>query len=485
MKKIENKCMLITYPDTLGKDLKELDRVLGTYFQGAVGGLHVLPFYPSSGDRGFAVITYDQVDPSFGTWDDIDRLAEKYYMMADFMLNHVSIRSKEFQDYMQNGDDSPYKDMFIDWNAFWKGEPSEDDYRLLLKRSFEPYKDFQRADGKTVRLWKTFFSEQIDVNPFSGATQDYYNTNLRRIASHVPLIRFDAFAYCSKKAGTSCFFAEPEIWKILDIGMRPLRESGTEMLPEIHDHYQYQMKMAEKGYWVYDFALPMLLLHSLETGRTERLKHWLDICPRKQFTTLDTHDGIGVVDVEGLMTDEEIDNVCARVEEYRKEARQYDRFPSTVVVNGKKQRYQLACTYYDACGSDDKAYLLARAVQFFAPGIPQVYYVGMLAGRNDIEALRRGEERRSINRHQYSENEIREACSRDVVKTLLVLMRFRNECPAFDGDFMTEEGPEEGQMSITRNGKGVRAVLKADFKARSFVITEEDASGVKKEIYRQ
>ena len=185
------------------------------------------------------------------------------------------------------------------------------------------------------------------------------------------------------------------------------------------------------------------------------------------------------------ISDDEIDNVCARVEEYRKEARQYDRFPSTVVVNGKKQRYQLACTYYDACGSDDKAYLLARAVQFFAPGIPQVYYVGMLAGRNDIEALRRGEERRSINRHQYSENEIREACSRDVVKTLLVLMRFRNECPAFDGDFMTEEGPEEGQMSITRNGKGVRAVLKADFKARNFVITEEDASGVKKEIYRQ
>ena len=109
----------------------------------------------------------------------------------------------------------------------------------------------------------------------------------------------------------------------------------------------------------------------------------------------------------------------------------------------------------------------------------------MLAGSNDIEALRRGEERRSINRHQYSENEIREACSRNVVETLLDLMRFRNECPAFDGDIMTEEGPKEGQLTMTRIGKSGTAVLKADFKTKSFVITENDASGEKKEIYRQ
>ncbi|SDZ75773.1 sucrose phosphorylase [Lachnospiraceae bacterium NK3A20] len=485
MKKIENKCMLITYPDSLGKDLKELDRVLATYFQGAIGGLHVLPFYPSSGDRGFAVITYDKVEPAFGTWEDIDRLADKYYMMADFMLNHVSIRSEEFQDYMKKGDASPFKDMFIDWHKFWGGEPSEADYSLMLKRSMEPYKNFKREDGVTVRLWKTFFSEQIDVDPFSAVTQEYYDRNLKRIASHVPLIRFDAFAYCSKKAGTSCFFEEPEIWKILNIGMKPLRETGTEMLPEIHDHYQYQLKMAEKGYWVYDFALPMLLLHSLETGRTDRLKHWLDICPRKQFTTLDTHDGIGVVDVEGLMSDDEIDAVCARVEEYRGEAKRYDKFPSTVVVNGKKQRYQLSSTYFDACGSDERAYLLARAVQLFAPGIPQIYYVGLLAGSNDLEALRRGEERRSVNRHRYKEDELREACGREVVRNLLTLMRYRNESPAFDGEFAAEEGPEEGELTITRMDENVKAVLKANFKTKNFVITEEKGAGDKKVIFRQ
>ncbi len=49
--------------------------------------------------------------------------------------------------------------------------------------------------------------------------------------------------------------------------------------------------------------------------------------------------------------------------------------------------YQINCTYYSALGNDDNAYFIARAVQVFAPGIPQVYYVGLLAGENDIELV--------------------------------------------------------------------------------------------------
>ena len=76
MRQIENKCMLITYADSMVGDLKSLEHVLDTYFKEEIAGVHILPFFPSSGDRGFAVINYDTVDPSFGTWDDIDRLAE-------------------------------------------------------------------------------------------------------------------------------------------------------------------------------------------------------------------------------------------------------------------------------------------------------------------------------------------------------------------------------------------------------------------------
>ena len=488
MKKVENKVMLITYANTMGKDLVALNEVLDRHFEGVFGGIHVLPFFPSSGDRGFAVINYDIVDPELGTWNDIDRLGEKYYLMADFMLNHVSIRCEEFKDYMKNGDSSPYKDMFIDWNEFWpNGEPTEKDLEVLYRRKEKgPYMEFTRDDGKKVLLWNTFFQEQLDIDPYSVATQDYYQRNLGLIAKHVPLIRFDAFAYASKRPGTSCFFVEPDIWEVLNIGMKPLKESGTEMLPEIHENYHIQLKMAEKGYWVYDFALPMLLLHGLMTGRTDRLIHWLNICPRKQFTTLDTHDGIGVVDVAGLLTDEEIDIVREKVDEITLPAKPYMKFPGIMIKTSGEQarRYQLSSTYYSALSCDDKAYLLARVVQFFTPGIPQVYYVGLLAGENDIEALKRGEEPRSINRHTYTEAEIAEAVQKPMLKDMYKIMQFRNTHPAFNGEVKIADDKSDGTLTITWINKTEFAKLDANFKDKSFCITCSD-NGTEKEFYSQ
>lgn len=143
------------------------------------------------------------------------------------------------------------------------------------------------------------------------------------------------------------------------------------------------MKLAERGYWVYDFALPMLLLYSLYFGKNERLLNWLRICPRQQFTTLDTHDGIGVVDVHDLLTQEEIEET----KEYLfSRGANVKPIYNTPAYNNLDV-YHLNCTYYSALGNNDAAYLLARAIQFFTPGIPQVYYVGLLAGENDLELL--------------------------------------------------------------------------------------------------
>lgn len=488
MKRVENKVMLITYGDTMASDLKELNTVLDRYFKGLFGGIHILPFFPSSGDRGFAVINYDTVNPALGTWDDIDRLGQKYYLMADFMLNHVSIRCAEFKDYMKNGDASLYKDMFIDWNEFWpNGEPTEKDLEVMYRRKEKgPFLEFVRDDKKTVKLWNTFFEEQVDINPYSKATQDYFERNLGLIASHVPLIRFDAFAYASKRPGTTCFFVEPEIWDVLNIGMKPLKENGTEMLPEIHENYLIQLKMAEKGYWVYDFALPMLLLHGLMAGRTDRLIHWLNICPRKQFTTLDTHDGIGVVDVAGLLTDDEISFVREKVDEITLPAKPFLKYPGIMIKSSGKEakRYQLGCTYYSALECNDMAYLLARVVQFFTPGIPQVYYVGLLAGENDIEALKRGEEPRSINRHTFTEAEIAEAVCKPMLQDMYKIMQFRNTHPAFNGEVIIGEDKGDGTLTVTWINGLDFARLDADFKNKSFCITSSD-SGTEKVIHEQ
>ena len=137
--------------------------------------------------------------------------------------------------------------------------------------------------------------------------------------------------------------------------------------------------------------------------------------------------------------------------------------------------YQINCTYYSALGEDDRAYLLARAIQFFAPGVPQVYYMGLLAGENDYELMERTDFPRNISRHNYTMEEIEQNVQRPVVKELCRLMRLRNEYKAFDGEILLSDLPDE-QLEITRRSGDCEAVLRADLVTKAFSITCKDAA---------
>ena len=281
------------------------------------------------------------------------------------------------------------------------------------------------------------------------------------------IIRLDAFAYAIKEPGTSCFFIEPEMWDLLYEIQDIVSEYGVDILPEIHEHYTIQHKIAEKGFWIYDFALPVLVLHALYSGKGENLKRWFDMSPMKQFTTLDTHDGIGIVDVKDLMTDEEIDETKEAM--FTKGAN-VNKIYNTAAYNNL-DIYQVNCTYYSALGNNDKAYLLARAIQFFAPGIPQVYYVGMLAGENDIELIEETKNGRDINRHYYSKEEIKDNFeNRKIVNDIRDLMKFRNSNKAFglDGKCIAEVNGNE--LIITRTCGEHKTVLKANLKTHDFIL---------------
>ena len=468
MKKLSNQIMLITYSDSIGKNIAELQELLTKYVGNAIGGIHLLPFFPSSGDRGFAPMTYHEVDPAFGTWKDVEGLAERYYLMTDYMINHISAQSSYYRDFLARKDESPWRDLFIRYKDFWEGgEPTEEQVDAIYKRKPRaPYVEAHFADGTSEKVWCTFGEEQIDINCPSETGKQFLRDNLAELTKHgVSVIRLDAFAYATKRAGTSCFFLEPEVWGLLDEVMDILRPSGATILPEIHEHYSMPLKLAEKGYWVYDFQLPMLLINALYYGQSQYLKHWLTICPRKQFTTLDTHDGIGVVDVRGLLPDEEIDRTKEDIFQFGANVK---KVYNTALYNNL-DIYQVNCTYYSALGDDDNAYLAARAVQFFAPGIPQVYYVGMFAGRNDIELLESTKEGRNINRHYYTAEEVAAEVERPVVKKLLDMMKFRNECPAFDGSFELLPCADDSLHIRRQNGNAV-AELKVNFKTKSYEI---------------
>ncbi|MTI61718.1 MAG: sucrose phosphorylase [Firmicutes bacterium] len=466
---IKNEVMLIAYADSMGKNLKDLKYILNKYFKNAIGGVHILPFYPSSADRGFAPLTYSEIDKEFGSWEDLENLNEDFYLMYDFMINHISRQSKFYKNFKKNKDVSPYADFFIRYKDFWPGgEPAQKDIDLIYKRKPRaPYVEVKFEDGTSEKIWCTFDEEQLDLNLNSKVVRDFISDSLIYLAEKgASLIRLDAFAYAIKKIGTSCFFIEPDVWELLGFTKSILEPYGVEILPEIHEHYSIQLKLAEKGYWVYDFALPMLMLYSLYSGSGKRLVNWLKTCPRKQFTVLDTHDGIGVVDVKDLLTEEEIELTKDYL--YSRGSNVKKIYSSTAYDN--LDIYQVNCTYYSALGNNDDAYLTARTIQFFTPGIPQVYYVGLLVGENDIELLEKTKVGRNINRHYYTLKEIEENFTRPVQQRLINLMKFRNLYPAFDGEYKIHDTLNDEIIKISWKKDLYETILTANLKEYKFSI---------------
>ena len=447
---VKNKVQLITYPDSLGGDLKSLHEAIETHFPNAFqGGIHILPPFPSSGDRGFAPLTYLDIEPSFGGWDDVRKLGEKHDILLDLMVNHLSAQSVFFKDFLQHGSQSQYADLFLTVDKIWEGGeiPGEDFAKIFLRRE-EPYSDFTVGDtGGKVRVWTTFGkttpSEQIDLDVNSPATRQLLTDFFTNFSQNgVKIVRLDAVGYITKKPGTSFFFVEPEIYEFLDWITELAHSLGIELLPEVHAHHTIQEKLAQNGHWIYDFILPYRVLEALFERDSTDLVAYLKDRPEKQFTMLDCHDGVPIKpDLDDLY-----DGARAR----KLVDTCLERGSNLSLIKAPKYRdpdgfdvHQIRGTYYSMLGADDDAYLAARAIQFFAPGVPQVYYVGLLAGENDQAALTEGGDGRDINRHNYSLNEIKQEVGREVVHRLLKLIEFRNSHPAFDGDVQIIQSTKE------------------------------------------
>jgi len=292
---------------------------------------------------------------------------------------------------------------------------------------------------------------------------------LQRFAdAGIRMIRLDAAGYAIKKAGESCFMM-PETFAFIAEFAAKAKALGIEVLVEIHSYYKRQIEIAAKVDWVYDFALPPLALHAFFFQTAVALKQWIAQRPRNALNVLDTHDGIGIIDIgadsadragsPGLVPPAELDALVERIHaNSRGESRK-----ATGAAASNLDLYQVNCTFFDAMGRDERAYLLARALQFFLPGVPQVYYVGLLAGHNDMDLLARSSVGRDINRHHYCQDEITRDLQRPVVQKLLQLIRLRNEHPAFGGEFRLHESAAN-ELQLSWQSGAYWARLRIDFK---------------------
>lgn len=272
---------------------------------------------------------------------------------------------------------------------------------------------------------------QMDLNVASPLVWKFYADTLHTLAGYgASIVRLDAFAYAHKAVGERNFLNEPGTWSLLARLQTIADADGVTLLPEIHASYGEKVyeKLAAKGYAVYDFFLPGLMIDALERGSADTLAAWAQEILDKHILTvnmLGCHDGIPMLDLKGLLPEERIQNLIDLI---------VTRGGMVKNLHGQKNvYYQVNATYYSALGESDAKLLLARAIQLFMPGKPQVWYLDLFAGKNDCEAVARAGEggHKEINRTNLTKVQIAEALEKPVVKKQLELLRLRRNCPAF------------------------------------------------------
>jgi sucrose phosphorylase len=459
---MKNQVQLITYADRLsGGTLRDLHAMLKGPLSGLFGGVHILPFYYpiDRADAGFDPVDHQQVDPKLGSWDDVRALTRDIDVMADLIVNHMSIDSPQFQDFSARGSASRYAGLFLTLDAvFPQGAHERELLAIYRPRPGLPLSCHTLENGERRVLWTTFTPQQVDIDVRHPEGAAYLSAILKRLAdSGVSMVRLDAVGYAVKTAGTSCFMT-PQTYAFIDELAAQARALGIEVLVEIHSHYAGQIEIARRVDRVYDFALPPLVLHAFAFRTARYLKDWIAIRPRNAVTVLDTHDGIGIIDIgadsqdregrPGLVPPDELDRLVEIIHHNSGGASR----AATGSAASNLDLYQVNCSFYDALERNDSHYLLARAIQFFLPGVPQVYYVGLLAGGNDMTLLRETGVGRDINRHRYRNGEVEAALKKPVVRRLIELIRLRNTHPAFNGEFTLGATPHDVLEVAWRSG---------------------------------
>jgi sucrose phosphorylase len=462
---------LIAYVDRFGgKTLSELEALLKGPFADVFGGVHLLPFFDKidGADAGFDPTDHTMVDPRLGNWESIHSLSTHVPVMADVIVNHMSSESPQFRDYSAKGKASLYDGLFLTMDRVFPNGATEGELLSIYRpRPGLPFTVAALKNGEARLLWTTFTSKQVDIDVSHPQGAAYLRSILQQLSkAGVTMVRLDAVGYAIKKAGSSCFML-PETFAFIDSFASLARSLGLEVLVEVHSYYRRQIDIARKVDWVYDFALPPLVLHALYFGTPLPLLRWIEQRPNNAVTVLDTHDGIGIIDIgadkasedsPGLVPPAELDLLVETIHRNSGGASR----AATGAAASNLDLYQVNCTFFDALGRDSGAYLIARAIQFFMPGIPQVYYVGALAGTNDMELLEKTGVGRDINRHYYDRQEVESALRQPVVQDLVDLIRLRNSHPAFNGRFDARL-VDDHTMSLTWTNEGDQVGLTVDF----------------------
>jgi sucrose phosphorylase len=472
---------ILVYAERVGGNLGEIEKLLAGPLAD-FDGIHVLPFFhPYDGDdAGFDPIDHSIVDPRLGTWADFKRISATHELTADLIVNHASYLSPEFKDWQEKGQASEFDGMFLTFDVVFPNGGSEEGITSFYRpRPGMPFTAYE-VGGKRRLVWTTFMPSQVDIDIKHDAGQAYLVRVLEALKSGgVKVVRLDAVGYAVKTPGTDSFMTKETLDFVGEI-TKLIQSYDMRVLVEVHAHYTQQLQIAPLVDLIYDFQTAPLLLHSFFTGTVDRLNDWFSIRPDNCLNVLDTHDGYGVIDggpigdKPGIITQDEM----AHIFEVAKKNTNGHSAIASVVPQWFSLPHQINATLPNIV-ADDTAYVIMRAVQFFLPGEPQVYYVGLFNGMDDRELFERTGQGRDTNRHNYTPAEIKTALEQPVTQAIIALARVRKHA-AFEGEFSFEV---LGKGSIALRWVNGEAKLSLEFNttvgAASFVIEATDATGTR------
>lgn len=401
--------LLITYGNSIvdgtHKPLDLLSDFLGTYLDGTLNAVHILPFFPYTSDDGFAVSDFRAVNPQLGDWPDIKRIAQDFRLMSDLVLNHVSSQGNWFNAYRQGH--APY-DKF-----FFEASP-EDDLRDVIRPRTTPLLQEVETKNGVRHVWCTFSHDQIDLdfrNP--EVLLEFLRIIRLHVDNGVQIIRLDAVAFLWKEVGSPSIHL-PQTHAVIKL-MRLLCDFASEkiiLLTETNvpkaENLSY-FGQGDEAHAIYNFPLPPLILHAMMSGNAEYLRRWQRAmppapmgCAYLNFTA--SHDGIGMRPAEGLLPEGEKQQVIETVKEIG------GLVSMRKLSDGSESPYELNTSFYDAmsrtfAGADahhHERFICSQTIVMSLEGIPAFYIHAMLATPNDYDGVNRRGMKRAINRHRWN-----------------------------------------------------------------------------------
>ncbi len=413
----EKDVILITYGDLITSPgrlpLPALSSFLDTFMRGAINTVHILPFFPYSSDRGFSIVDYEEVDPRLGNWAQLEDLGLRFRLMFDGVFNHASAKSQWFQAFLNGA--PGFEDFFV---AFTTRDAIDRDHlRLIMRpRTSDLLTPFRSLNGARF-VWTTFGPDQVDLNfRNERVLLRVVEILLHYVRRGADLIRLDAVTYIWRELGTRCAHLREshtlvQLFRaVLDV-VAPQVALVTETNVPHADNISYFGDGSNEAQMVYNFALPPLVLHTFHAASSRKLSAWARKLAKVSdtatyFNFLDSHDGVGLLGVQGILSPAEIDILVERAKAHGGLVSFRD------TGDGGRSPYELNITWYSALNREDAGepqelqvdrFIASRAIALALRGVPGVYLPSAFGAKNDTAAVLEGAEARSINRKTMDE----------------------------------------------------------------------------------